>query len=44
VGLTRDRSQDGQALAGDSVAALTEQIGRFGGHTWTLSNLEGLRE
>jgi hypothetical protein len=44
VGLTRDGPQDGQALAGDPVAVLTEQVGRVGGHTWTLSNLEALRE
>jgi hypothetical protein len=32
VRLTRNRSQDGQALARDSVAALAQQIGRFGRH------------
>ena len=32
MGLTRNRPQDGQALARDSVAALTKEIGRIGRH------------
>ena len=32
MGLTRNHPQHGQALAGDSVAALTQQIGGVGRH------------
>jgi hypothetical protein len=44
VGLTRNRSQDGQALARDSVAALTKQVGRVGGHVPDPINLERFSE
>jgi len=37
MGLSRNRTQHGQSLAGDSVTALTKEVSRVGEHVLNLS-------
>jgi hypothetical protein len=44
MGLARNRSQHGKALAGDSVTALTKEVSRVDEHVLSLSKLELISE